>query len=36
MVLLSDDLFTIRPEKIKDAHVLKTILGGRVIYERPN
>jgi predicted amidohydrolase YtcJ len=34
MVLLSDDIFTIAPEKIRDVHVLKTILGGRVIYER--
>jgi predicted amidohydrolase YtcJ len=33
MVLVSDDLFTIPPEKIRDAHVLKTILGGKLIYD---
>jgi predicted amidohydrolase YtcJ len=33
MVVLSDDIFTIPPEKIRDVHVLKTILGGRVIFD---
>ena len=33
LVLLSDDIFTIAPEKIRDVHVLKTILGGKVIFE---
>jgi predicted amidohydrolase YtcJ len=32
-VVLSDDIFTIPPEKIRDVHVLKTVLGGRVIFE---
>lgn len=31
-VLLSDDLFSIPPEKIKDARVLMTIIGGKVVY----
>ena len=34
VVLLSGDIFSIAPEKIKDVHVVTTILGGRVIYER--
>jgi predicted amidohydrolase YtcJ len=34
MVLLSDDIFAIRPEKIRDVKVDETILGGRVIFER--
>ena len=34
VVLLSDDIFSIAPEKIKDVQVVTTILGGRVIYER--
>lgn len=33
-VLLSDDLFTINKEAIKDVKVLKTIVGGRVVYSR--
>ena len=33
MVVLSDDIFTIAPEKIRDVHVLKTILGGKVIFD---
>jgi predicted amidohydrolase YtcJ len=33
LVVLSDDIFTIPPEKIRDVHVLKTVLGGRVIFE---
>jgi predicted amidohydrolase YtcJ len=33
MVLLSEDIFTITPEKIRDVHVLKTILGGKVIFD---
>jgi predicted amidohydrolase YtcJ len=35
VVLLSDDIFSIAPEKIKDVQVVTTVLGGRVIYERP-
>jgi predicted amidohydrolase YtcJ len=33
MVIVSDDLFAIAPEKIRDAHVVTTIVGGRVVYE---
>jgi hypothetical protein len=33
MVLLSDDIFTIAPAKIRDAKVLKTIVGGRVVWD---
>jgi predicted amidohydrolase YtcJ len=32
MVLLSDDLFTIAPAKIRDVKVLKTIVGGKVVF----
>lgn len=34
LVMLSDDLFTLPPEAIKDAQVEMTMVGGRVIYER--
>lgn len=34
MVVLSDDLLTIDPERILDVEVEQTILGGRVVYER--
>ena len=33
MVLLSEDILGIAPEQIQKVHVLKTILGGRVIFE---
>jgi len=33
MVILSDDLFSIDPVKIRDVTVVKTILGGKLIYE---
>lgn len=33
-VILSDDIFTIPKEAIRDVKVQKTVLGGRVIYER--
>ncbi len=33
IVMLSDDIFTIQPEKIRDVHVLKTILGGKVVFD---
>jgi hypothetical protein len=33
LVVLSDDLFSIPPEKIKDARVMMTIVGGKVVYE---
>ena len=32
MVLLSDDLYAIRPEAIKDVHVLETIYRGKSVY----
>ncbi len=32
MVVLSDDLFSLPGERIKDARVLLTIIGGRVVY----
>lgn len=34
MVVLSDDLLTIDPERIMDVQVETTILGGRVVFER--
>jgi predicted amidohydrolase YtcJ len=33
MVLLSDDIFTIAPEKIREVKVEKTILGGKLIWD---
>lgn len=33
LVLLSDDIFTIAPEKIRNVHVLKTIVGGKVVFD---
>jgi predicted amidohydrolase YtcJ len=33
MVLLSDDIFSIAPEKIRDARVLKTFVGGKLIFD---
>jgi len=33
LVVLSDDLFTIPPAKIKDAHVVMTIVGGKIVYQ---
>jgi len=33
MVLVSDDLFKIDPAKIRDAHALTTIVGGRIVYD---
>jgi len=34
MVLLSDDIFSIPPEAIKDVKVEMTMVGGKVVYER--
>ena len=34
MVLLSDDIFSIVPEKIRDVKVLTTIVGGKIIFSR--
>ena len=33
MVLLSDDIFAVGPEKIRDIRVLKTFLGGRLVFD---
>jgi hypothetical protein len=33
LVVLSQDLFQIPPERIKDAHVILTVVGGRVVYK---
>ncbi len=33
MVLLSDDIFSIPPEKIRDVKVLKTIVGGKIVWD---
>jgi predicted amidohydrolase YtcJ len=33
MVLLSDDIFTIDPVKIRDVKVLQTIVGGKVVFD---
>ena len=34
MVILSDDILSIPPEKIKDVRVLTTIVGGRIVHQR--
>ena len=34
MVLVSDDIFSIAPEKIRDVQVLKTLVGGRLVFDR--
>ncbi len=34
MIVLSDDLLTIDPERILDVVVEKTIVAGRVVFER--
>ncbi|WP_053956548.1 amidohydrolase [Inediibacterium massiliense] len=34
MVILSEDLYTIKEEEIKNVDVLMTIVGGKIIYER--
>jgi predicted amidohydrolase YtcJ len=33
MVLLSDDIFSIVPEKIRDVRVLQTFVGGRLVFD---
>jgi predicted amidohydrolase YtcJ len=33
MVVLSDDLFSIAPEKIRDVRVMKTFVGGRLVFD---
>jgi len=34
MVLLSDDIFSIDPAKIRDTKVLKTFVGGKLVYDK--
>lgn len=34
MVILSDDIFSIEPAKIRDVKVLKTFVGGRIVWDR--
>ena len=34
MVILSDDIFTVDPPKIRDVRVLSTIVDGKVVFER--
>jgi len=34
-VVISDDIMAIPPSAIRDLKVLKTIVGGRVVYEAP-
>jgi predicted amidohydrolase YtcJ len=33
MVMLSDDIFSVDPAKIRDMKVLKTIVGGKVVWD---
>jgi len=33
MVLVSEDIFSIPPEKIRDARILKTFVGGRLVFD---
>jgi predicted amidohydrolase YtcJ len=33
MILLSDDILSIDPAKIRDVKVLKTIVGGRLVWD---
>ena len=35
LIVLSDGLLTIRPEEILDVLVDLTVVGGRIVYERP-
>lgn len=35
-VILDQNLFTITPEKIRAVHVIKTIVGGKIVYEKTN
>jgi predicted amidohydrolase YtcJ len=34
-VILSDDIFSIDPVKIRDAHVVMTVVNGKIVYEKP-
>ena len=33
MVILSDDIFSIPPDKIKDVKVMKTFVGGKLVWD---
>jgi predicted amidohydrolase YtcJ len=33
MVIVSDDLFSVDPVKIRDVKVLKTFVGGKLVYD---
>jgi len=35
MVLLSDDIFSIPPDDIRNVTVLKTIVGGKIVWDAP-
>jgi predicted amidohydrolase YtcJ len=35
LVVISDDITTVKPSAIRDIRVLETIVGGRVVYEAP-
>lgn len=34
LVVLSDDIFEVKPERIKDSKIEKTFLGGKLVYDR--
>ena len=34
MIILSDDILSIAPARIKDVQVLTTIVGGQVVHQR--
>lgn len=36
LVVIDRDLFQLRPEEIRDAQVRMTVVGGLVVYERPD
>jgi hypothetical protein len=36
LVVLSEDIFTIPPAKIRNVRVRTTIVGGRVVYDSPD
>jgi len=36
IVVLDSDLFALAPEKIKDAKVVSTVVGGKVVHHKEN
>jgi predicted amidohydrolase YtcJ len=36
MVVLNEDLFSIAPEKIREAKILQTFVGGKLVYQAPH